>query len=82
MAEICEKYLNKGDKIYCEGRIKTRQWEQEGQKRYMTEIHVQEMNFLTPKGEQQQAPQSAIPNQAPNNPQTESETDLIDDLPF
>ena len=30
LAEICEKYLKKGDKVYCEGRIKTRQWEQEG----------------------------------------------------
>ena len=31
LAEICEKYLSKGDKVYCEGRIKTRNWLQEGQ---------------------------------------------------
>ncbi|MBE7685443.1 single-stranded DNA-binding protein [Tenacibaculum piscium] len=47
LAEICEKYLTKGDKIYCEGRIKTRQYEADGQKRYVTEIQVQEMTFLS-----------------------------------
>ena len=47
LAEICEKYLSKGDKVYCEGKIKTRQWEQDGIKRYTTEIHVIEMTFLS-----------------------------------
>jgi single-strand DNA-binding protein len=51
LAEICEKYLLKGDKVYCEGRIKTGQWEQEGQKKYATEIHVVDMTFLTTKKE-------------------------------
>ena len=49
LAEICEKYLSKGDRVYIEGRIKTRQWEQDGIKRYTTEIHATEMNFLTTK---------------------------------
>jgi single-strand DNA-binding protein len=49
LAEICEKYLSKGDRVYVEGRIKTRQWEQDGIKRYTTEIHATEMNFLTTK---------------------------------
>ncbi|MBE7651756.1 single-stranded DNA-binding protein [Tenacibaculum finnmarkense genomovar finnmarkense] len=49
LAEICEKYLSKGDKVYCEGRIKTRQYEADGQKRYTTEIQVQEMTFLSTK---------------------------------
>ena len=51
LAETCEKYLSKGDRVYCEGRIKTRQWEQDGQKRYMTEIHVTNMTFLSTKKE-------------------------------
>ncbi len=51
LAETCEKYLSKGDKIYCEGRIKTRQWEQEGVKRYTTEILVSEMTFLSTKSQ-------------------------------
>ena len=49
-AEICEKYLNKGDKIYIEGRIKTRKWQDTDQKdRYTTEINVDEFTFLTTK---------------------------------
>lgn len=51
-AEICEKYLTKGDKVYVEGRIKNRQWTgEDGQQRYTTEIQVQEFTFLTPKGD-------------------------------
>ncbi len=47
LAELCEKYLSKGDRVFVEGKIKTRQWEQEGVKRYTTEIHALEMTFLT-----------------------------------
>lgn len=49
LAEICEKYLSKGDKVYVEGQLRNRQYEADGQKRYVTEIHVQEMTFLTTK---------------------------------
>ncbi|NQV77877.1 MAG: single-stranded DNA-binding protein [Lutibacter sp.] len=83
LAEICEKYLSKGDKIYCEGRIKTRQWEDEaGAKRYTTEIHVVDMTFLTTKNELN-APQkgSIKKTDKPNTP--EQTTDVADDdLPF
>ncbi|MDY0089581.1 MAG: single-stranded DNA-binding protein [Flavobacteriaceae bacterium] len=49
-AEICEKYLSKGDKIYAEGRIKSRQWQTEdGQTKYTTEIQVTEFVFLSTK---------------------------------
>jgi single-strand DNA-binding protein len=49
-AEICEKYLTKGDKIYIEGRIKSRQWQgEDGQTKYTTEIQVTEFTFLTVK---------------------------------
>lgn len=51
-AEICEKYLSKGDKIYIEGRIKSRQWQAEdGTTKYTTEIQVTEFTFLTTKKE-------------------------------
>lgn len=51
-AEICEKYLTKGDKIYVEGRIKSRQWQAEdGSTKYTTEIQVTEFTFLTTKKE-------------------------------
>lgn len=49
-AEVCEKYLSKGDKIYVEGRIKSRQWQAEdGSTKYTTEIQVMEFTFLTTK---------------------------------
>ena len=49
-AEICEKYLSKGDRIYVEGRIKTRKWTgEDGVDRYSTEINVNEFTFLTTK---------------------------------
>lgn len=51
-AEICEKYLTKGDKIYVEGRIKSRQWQAEdGSTKHTTEIQVVEFTFLTTKKE-------------------------------
>lgn len=49
-AEICEKYLSKGDKVYVEGRIKSRQWQDDnGSQKYTTEIQVTEFTFLTLK---------------------------------
>lgn len=83
LAEICEKYLSKGDKVYCEGRIKTRQWEQEGQKRYTTEIHVINMTFLSTKKETGTPASSNTGNQ-PTAPQETkpAATDEDDDLPF
>ncbi len=51
-AEICEKYLSKGDKVYIEGRIKTRKWQDDkGNDRYSTEIHCTDFTFLTTKKE-------------------------------
>jgi len=51
-AEICEKYLKKGDKVYIEGRLKTRKWQDDkGVDRYTTEIQCSEFTFLTPKAE-------------------------------
>ena len=51
-AELCEKYLSKGDKVFIEGRIKSRQWQtEEGSTKYTTEIQVTEFTFLTTKKE-------------------------------
>tara|TARA_B100002019_G_scaffold265300_1_gene254734 strand:+ start:680 stop:1114 length:435 start_codon:yes stop_codon:yes gene_type:complete len=81
-AEICEKYLNKGDKIYVEGKIKTRKWQSEdGVQRYSTEIHVNEFNFLSNKteGNSMNSPSSEVPHSF--NESTPSD-DQVDDLPF
>ena len=77
-AEICEKYLSKGDKIYIEGRIKTRKWQDQDQKdRYTTEINVDEFTFLTTK--RNEAEGSNPHNTAPP---TMEENPPEGDLPF
>ncbi|WP_299113763.1 single-stranded DNA-binding protein [uncultured Winogradskyella sp.] len=85
-AEICEKYLSKGDKVYIEGRIKTRKWtDDKGMERYSTEIQCNDFTFLTNKNEQQQnaAPQSSAQTSEPVKPANDvSLTDDNDDLPF
>lgn len=48
-AEACGKYLKKGSKVYLEGKIKTREWEKDGQKHYATEIHALDVKFLSEK---------------------------------
>lgn len=77
-AEICEKYLSKGDKVYVEGKMKTRKWQtKEGVDRYTTEIHVNEFTFLNTKKQM-----DTIGNQAsPQSPKA-GETPPDDDLPF
>lgn len=51
LGEICGEYLSKGSKVYIEGRIQTRQWEdKDGNKRYTTEIVAREMKMLSPRG--------------------------------
>jgi len=51
-AETCSQYLNKGSLAFVEGRIGTRSWEdQQGQKRYTTEVTAIRVQFLTPKGQ-------------------------------
>lgn len=53
-AEICEKYLSKGDLVYIEGRIKTRKWtDDKGIERFSTEIQCSDFNFLKTKKEKQ-----------------------------
>ena len=49
-AEICKKYLSKGDKVYVEGKLRTRKWQgDDGADRYTTEVNVDEFTFLSTK---------------------------------
>jgi len=85
-AEICEKYLTKGDKVYIEGRIKSRKWtDDKGMERYSTEIQCTDFTFLTNKNEQQQPQQSNAPS-ASTQPQQPTQKSVApdgnDDLPF
>ena len=84
--EICEKYLTKGDKIYVEGRIKTRKWtDDKGMDRYSTEIQCNDFTFLSTKSEQNNNAPKPTPQPMPSEPSA-SINDPIeednDDLPF
>ncbi len=94
-AEVCEKYLKKGDKVYIEGRIKTRKWQDDqGNERYQTEIQCTEFTFLTPKdasgsepsGNNSQAPANKAPKSKndsfANKNESFSQEEEEDDLPF
>jgi single-strand DNA-binding protein len=51
LAEICGEFLNKGSRVYIEGKIQTRKWQdQDGNTKYTTEIVAREMKMLSPKG--------------------------------
>lgn len=65
LAEICQQYLKKGSRVYFEGKLKTREWEKDGVKRYTTEIIANDMVMLDGR------PQGGGDNQSfsPNNQQ-------------
>jgi len=66
LAEIVGEYLHKGSRIYVEGKLQTREWEDnDGNKRWSTEINVREMKMLDRKGERDDS-QNAKP--APAEP--------------
>ena len=46
LAEIAGEYLRKGSKVYIEGSLRTTSWEQDGQKKYRTEVMVRELQML------------------------------------
>lgn len=78
LAEIVQQYLRKGSKIYVEGSLRTRKWQdQSGQDRYATEIRCDQMQMLGDKpqgGGQERQPQA--------RPQPQAQADNLDDLPF
>ena len=64
LAKVVERYVHKGDKFYIEGRIRYRMYDtQKGERRYVTEIHVDNMEMLSPKP--QSAESDVVSEQAP-----------------
>lgn len=73
LAEVAEKYVRKGQKVYVEGKLKTRSWtDKEGISRYTTEIVADELTILSPRNENATAAntstQAPYPIQAPTQP--------------
>lgn len=88
LAEIAEKYVKKGMKLYIEGRIRNRTWEdQNGVKKYMTEIQGDNMQMLSPKGDNGEYAGGNKNYESPANSHTTPQPapplpDDSDDLPF
>ena len=91
LADICEKYLRKGSKIYIEGQLQTRKWtdQQSGQEKYTTEVVLQryrgELTLLGSRSENQishdqQSHQIDQSNQVSMS--NDIASDLDDEIPF
>lgn len=77
LAKVAEQYVKKGDKLYIEGELRTRSYEDNnGVKHFITEVYGYDMEMLTPKkdGQSSGQQQSSAPTPPPPSPQ--------DDLPF
>ena len=83
LAEVVEKYVHKGDKLYVEGKIFTRTYDdQTGVKRYVTEIYADNMEMLSPKAQNAPTAAPAAPAPAPVQPSVAPQADENGDLPF
>ena len=86
LAEIITQYLKKGSRIYLEGRLQTRSWEdQNGIKKYRTEIIADNMIMLDSKPGNTPPPSSSndTEDSAPQKKADESEEEInIEDIPF
>ena len=94
LAEIAGEYLKKGSKVYIEGSLRTSNWEQDGQKRYRTEVMARELQRLDSRAigrgqagefsESSYAAGVAVQQPAPvsQNSPTISDEDFEDDIPF
>jgi single-strand DNA-binding protein len=84
LAEIAEKYLRKGSKVYVEGKLRTRQWQdKDGITRYTTEVHAEEMTLLDkPIGDAQRAQPTPATTLSNTSASATAPVEDLDDLPF
>ena len=84
LAEIIGQYLKKGSKIYIEGRLQTRSWEdQNGTKRYRTEIIADNMIMLDSKGQGGSTNSESAPKTTDEQPAPPAEDEInVEDIPF
>ena len=85
LAETAEQFLTKGKLIYLEGKLRTRSWEENGGKKYITEIEATTFTMLGPKEENKATEKQVANLPPPPPPVTAPEApvpDFADDLPF
>lgn len=81
LAQICERYLSKGQLVYIEGSIQTRSWDdkESGQKKYMTEVKAREMRML---GGRPDGARGGAAAAGPGAPEPAGTDDPDDSVPF
>ena len=83
LAKIVEKYVHKGYKLYVEGRLRNRSYDDKrGIRHQYTEIEVENMEFLTPRTSVSSTQSSLSSQQTQTNQQSETDLDNADKLPF
>lgn len=90
LVSLCQQYFKKGDPMYVEGKLRTREYEKDGQKRYTTEVQVETIKFLPKTGERTNSNSSeSSSNISTSSVNTVEEThsfidtkSIDDDLPF
>ncbi len=82
LADLAEKYMKKGDKVYVEGRIEYRTWEdREKQTRYVTEIIAREVILLSPRGAGSEGAGDYARSKAAAKVAPEGKTESLDAFP-
>ncbi|MAH80856.1 MAG: single-stranded DNA-binding protein [Rickettsiales bacterium] len=83
LADQAQSYLQKGSVVYIEGKLSTRSWEQEGQKKYKTEVVASQFRFLDSKNDSQGADRRESPPPPSNDGKPSNDSPYIDDnVPF
>jgi single-strand DNA-binding protein len=83
LAEVCGEYLNKGSKIYVEGKIRTRKWQdRDGNDRYTTEIEARDIQFLSTRGASGSGANSGGQSSDQGSSYGEPPPGVGDDVPF
>ena len=82
LADLAEKYMKKGDKVYIEGRIEYRTWEdKEKQTRYVTEVIAREVILLSPRGAGSEGAVEFARAKSPAKVTPEGKTESLDAFP-
>lgn len=83
LAEVAEKYVQKGSQIFIEGKIKTEKYTgNDGQEKYTTKVYASSMQLLDSKKDGQSAPASAPQQRVQSTPLPPAGEPMDDDLPF
>lgn len=84
LGDICAQYLRKGNKVYIEGRIQTRDWDdqQTGQKKYRTEIVAENMIMLDSKGGNSGYDGPSAPQSNSGSNTSHNDDIKVEDIPF